>query len=305
MIAALFFYLFASVAIASAVMVISSRNPVHSVLFLILCFFNAAGLFILLGAEFLAMILVVVYVGAVAVLFLFVVMMLDVDFVQLRQGMLNYLPVGGTIGLIVLVELALVVGTWAISSDALTAAGSPSPGNVTNTEALGQILYTKYVYFFEAAGLVLLVAMIGAIVLTLRHKQGVKRQDISVQVARDPATAMEVVKVKAGAGDLIMTIGLSHYLTVAAILFTIGIFGIFLNRKNVIVIMMSIELMLLAVNINLVAFSAALHDLVGQVFALLVLTVAAGEAAIGLAILVTYFRNRGSIAVEDINLMKG
>ncbi len=200
MVAALFFYLFASVAIASAVMVISSRNPVHSVLFLILCFFNAAGLFILLGAEFLAMILVVVYVGAVAVLFLFVVMMLDVDFVQLRQGMLNYLPVGGTIGLIVLVELALVVGTWAISSDALTAAGAPSRGNVTNTEALGQILYTKYVYFFEAAGLVLLVAMIGAIVLTLRHKQGVKRQDISVQVARNPATAMEVVKVKPGQG---------------------------------------------------------------------------------------------------------
>ena len=200
MVAALFFYLFASVAIASAVMVISSRNPVHSVLFLILCFFNAAGLFILLGAEFLAMILVVVYVGAVAVLFLFVVMMLDVDFVQLRQGMLNYLPVGGTIGLIVLVELALVVGTWAISSDALTAAAAPSPGNFTNTEALGQILYTKYVYFFEAAGLVLLVAMIGAIVLTLRHKQGIKRQDISVQVARGPATAIEIVKVKPGQG---------------------------------------------------------------------------------------------------------
>ncbi|HQX84744.1 MAG TPA: NADH-quinone oxidoreductase subunit J [Aestuariivirga sp.] len=200
MVAALFFYLFASVAIAAAVMVISSRNPVHSVLFLILCFFNAAGLFILLGAEFLAMILVVVYVGAVAVLFLFVVMMLDVDFVQLRQGMLNYLPVGGTIGLIVLVELALVVGTWAISSDALTAAAAPSSGDVTNTEALGQILYTKYVYFFQAAGLVLLVAMIGAIVLTLRHKQGVKRQDVSVQVARNPATAMEVVKVKPGQG---------------------------------------------------------------------------------------------------------
>ena len=200
MVATLFFYLFACVAVASAVMVISSRNPVHSVLFLILCFFNAAGLFILLGAEFLAMILVVVYVGAVAVLFLFVVMMLDVDFVQLRQGMLNYLPIGGTIGLIVLVELALVLGTWTISSGALTAAGAPSAGGVTNTEALGQILYTKYVYFFEAAGLVLLVAMVGAIVLTLRHKQGVKRQDVSAQVARTPATAMEVVKVKPGQG---------------------------------------------------------------------------------------------------------
>jgi NADH-quinone oxidoreductase subunit J len=200
MIAALFFYLFASVAIASAVMVISSRNPVHSVLFLILCFFNAAGLFILLGAEFLAMILVVVYVGAVAVLFLFVVMMLDVDFVQLRQGMLNYLPVGGTIGLIVLVELLLVGGSWVISSDSLTAVAAPIAGGVTNTEALGQILYTKYVYYFEAAGLVLLVAMIGAIVLTLRHKVGIKRQDISVQVARGPATAIEIRKVKPGQG---------------------------------------------------------------------------------------------------------
>lgn len=202
MVAALFFYLFASVAIASAVMVISSRNPVHSVLFLILCFFNAAGLFILLGAEFLAMILVVVYVGAVAVLFLFVVMMLDVDFVQLRQGMLNYLPVGGTIGLIVLVELALVVGTWAISSDALTAAAAPSSGDVTNTEALGQILYTKYVYFFQAAGLVLLVAMIGAIVLTLRRRENVKRQSVAAQVARGPATGVEVVKVPSGGFDI-------------------------------------------------------------------------------------------------------
>ena len=200
MIAALFFYLFASVAVASAVMVISSRNPVHSVLFLILCFFNAAGLFILLGAEFLAMILVVVYVGAVAVLFLFVVMMLDVDFVQLRQGMLNYLPVGGTIGLIVLVELLLVGGSWVVSPDSLTAVAAPIAGGVTNTEALGQILYTKYVYYFEVAGLVLLVAMIGAIVLTLRHKVGIKRQDISVQVARGPATAIEIRKVKPGQG---------------------------------------------------------------------------------------------------------
>ena len=174
MVAALFFYLFSAVAIASAVMVISSRNPVHSVLFLILAFFNAAGLFILLGAEFLAMILVVVYVGAVAVLFLFVVMMLDVDFVELRQGMLNYLPVGATIGLILLVELVLVVGTWTISPELLKTVTAPLPavGDVTNTEALGRILYTNIMYYFQAAGLILLVAMIGAIVLTLRHKPG-------------------------------------------------------------------------------------------------------------------------------------
>jgi NADH-quinone oxidoreductase subunit J len=199
MVAALFFYLFSALAVASAVMVISSRNPVHSVLFLILCFFNAAGLFILLGAEFLAMILVVVYVGAVAVLFLFVVMMLDVDFVELRQGMLNYLPVGGSIGLIVLVELALVVGSWSIDPASVKTVAQ-IPSDVTNTEALGRILYTDFIYYFQAAGLVLLVAMVGAIVLTLRHKENVKRQVIADQVARNPATAIEVVKVKPGQG---------------------------------------------------------------------------------------------------------
>jgi NADH-quinone oxidoreductase subunit J len=200
MIPALFFYLFSAVAVASAVMVISARNPVHSVLFLILCFFNAAGLFILMGAEFLAMILVVVYVGAVAVLFLFVVMMLDVDFVELRQGMLNYLPVGATIGLIVLVELALVLGSWAIDPGTVSTRAAPTPTDITNTEALGRILYTDFIYYFQAAGLVLLVAMVGAIVLTLRHKPGVKRQNIADQVARNPATAIEIIKVKPGQG---------------------------------------------------------------------------------------------------------
>ena len=197
-----FFYLFSLLAIASAVMVITARNPVHSVLFLILTFFNAAGLFILLGAEFLAMILVVVYVGAVAVLFLFVVMMLDVDFAKLREGMASYLPVGGVIGLVVLAELAMVLGTWAISPEALKASNAPAPdaATTTNTEALGNILYTKYVFFFETAGLILLVAMIGAIVLTLRHKPGVKRQVIAEQVARTPATAIEIKKVEPGQG---------------------------------------------------------------------------------------------------------
>lgn len=197
---AFFFYLFSAVTVASAVMVITSRNPVHSVLFLILCFFNAAGLFILLGAEFLAMILIVVYVGAVAVLFLFVVMMLDIDFSELRQGMLNYLPVGGTIGLILLAELAFVLGTWAIVPTAAKAIAAPVQANITNTKALGEILYTKYAFFFEAAGLILLVSMIGAIVLTLRHKEGVKRQDVSRQVARSPATAVEIRQVKPGQG---------------------------------------------------------------------------------------------------------
>lgn len=201
-VATLFFYLFSAVMLASAVMVISSRNPVHSVLFLILAFFNAAGLFILLGAEFLAMILVVVYVGAVAVLFLFVVMMLDIDFAELRQGMLNYLPVGATIGLILMVELVLVVAGWSIAPDLLKTVTSPAPpiADMTNTEALGRILYTKYIYYFQAAGLILLVSMIGAIVLTLRHKPNVKRQNISDQVARGPATAIEIRDVKPGQG---------------------------------------------------------------------------------------------------------
>jgi NADH-quinone oxidoreductase subunit J len=197
---ALFFYLFAGVCVASAVMVIASRNPVHSVLFLILAFVNASGLFILLGAEFLAMILVVVYVGAVAVLFLFVIMMLDVDFAELRQGFLNYLPFGMLIGAIFLAELLLVAGGWVINPNVTTSLGSPIPANISNTEALGLVLYTKYIHYFQLAGMVLLVAMIGAIVLTLRHKPNVRRQDISAQNARTKATAMEVVKVGVGQG---------------------------------------------------------------------------------------------------------
>jgi NADH-quinone oxidoreductase subunit J len=202
MAAAFFFYLFSGIAIASAVMVIAARNPVHSVLFLILAFFNGAGLFLLLGAEFLAMILVVVYVGAVAVLFLFVVMMLDVDFVELRQGMLNYLPVGATIGLILLGELGLVVGTWTLSPGLLKAVTAPLPasGTVSNTEAIGLLLYTRYLFYFQSAGLILLVAMVGAIVLTLRHKAGVKRQSVPSQVARDPASAIEIRHVTPGQG---------------------------------------------------------------------------------------------------------
>jgi NADH-quinone oxidoreductase subunit J len=200
--AGLFFYLFAAIAIASAFMVIASRNPVHSVLFLILTFVNAAGLFVLIGAEFLAMVLVVVYVGAVAVLFLFVVMMLDVDFAELGQGFLQYLPVGVIVGLVFLVELLLVVGSWVIGPGVSNAIRAPIPSaaQVTNTQALGRVLYTNYVHYFELAGVILLVAMIGAIVLTLRHKANVKRQDISVQNARSKKSAMEVRKVSSGQG---------------------------------------------------------------------------------------------------------
>ncbi len=197
---ALFFYLFAAVLIGSGVMVIASRNPVHSVLFLILAFVNASGLFVLLGAEFLAMILIVVYVGAVAVLFLFVIMMLDVDFSELREGFLEYLPFGLLIGGIFLAELIAVALGWAISPNIASAVGSPIPANISNTEAIGLVLYTKYIHYFQLAGMVLLVAMIGAIVLTLRHKVNVKRQNIAEQNARKKATAMDVRKVASGQG---------------------------------------------------------------------------------------------------------
>jgi NADH-quinone oxidoreductase subunit J len=197
---AICFYLFAIVAVASGVMVITARNPVHSVLFLILAFFNAAGLFVLLGAEFLAMILVVVYVGAVAVLFLFVIMMLDVDFLELREGFIEYLPVGLVIGGIFLFELLLTVGFWVINPGVAKTITAAIPTNVSNTEALGLVLYTKYIHYFQLSGMVLLVAMIGAIVLTLRHKVNVKRQDINVQNARKPEIAMAVRKVAVGQG---------------------------------------------------------------------------------------------------------
>jgi NADH-quinone oxidoreductase subunit J len=197
---ALFFYLFAGVCVASAVMVIVSRNPVHSVLYLILAFVNASGLFVLMGAEFLAMILIVVYVGAVAVLFLFVVMMLDVDFSELKQGALQYLPIGMLIGGIFLAELLLVVGAWAIGPGIPQAITSPIPTTVPNTEAIGLVLYTRYVYFFQAAGMFLLVAMIGAILLTLHHRERVRRQNVGAQVARTPAASIEIVKVRSGQG---------------------------------------------------------------------------------------------------------
>ena len=193
---AIAFYLFAAVAVASGVMVISARNPVHSVLFLILAFFNAAGLFVLMGAEFIAMILVIVYVGAVAVLFLFVVMMLDINFVELRQGFLQYLPTGALIGLVLLAELILVLGSGL--PDAVDPAASTA--GTTNTRAIGNVLYTDHVYLFQAAGVILLVAMIGAIVLTLRSREGVKRQRIARQVSRTREEAVEVRRVEPGSG---------------------------------------------------------------------------------------------------------
>ncbi|WP_334163866.1 NADH-quinone oxidoreductase subunit J [Phenylobacterium sp.] len=202
---AIAFYLLAAVTVLAGFSVVSARNPVHSVLWLILAFFSAAGLFVLLGAEFLAMLLIVVYVGAVAVLFLFVVMMLDVDFVALRQGFARYLPLGLLIAGILAIEMVMVSTTVATRGAAAAnavpnAAGRDVAADVTNAEAIGRVLYTDYVYFFQAAGLVLLVAMIGAIVLTLRHKPGVRRQLVADQVARTPKAGMRIVNLKPGEG---------------------------------------------------------------------------------------------------------
>jgi NADH-quinone oxidoreductase subunit J len=197
---AIAFYVFSAILIACSAMVVLSRNPVHSVFFLILAFFNAAALFVLLGAEFLAMILVIVYVGAVAVLFLFVVMMLDVDFTELKKGTLKYLPLGIAVGLALFAELIFVGTVWVKEAPSAPAVASATPAHITNTAALGMILYTQYVYYFQTAGLVLLVAMIGAIVLTHRKRPGVRRQSISQQNARTAAMSVEMVDVQPGQG---------------------------------------------------------------------------------------------------------
>ena len=195
-----FFYLFSTITVASALMVIAARNPVHSVLFLILAFVNSAGLFMLAGAEFLALILIVVYVGAVAVLFLFVTMMLDVDFASLRQGMLQYAPVGVVVGVILLLELLLVGGSFVLPTGVSASGAVPMDAAIDNTRQIGQLLYTRYVFLFQGAAAILLVAMIGAIVLTLRHKQNVKRQDVFKQTGRKRSEGVELVKVKSGQG---------------------------------------------------------------------------------------------------------
>ena len=199
---AIAFYVFAFVAISAAVLVVTARNPVHSVLFLVLTFFNAAGLFVLTGAEFLAMILVIVYVGAVAVLFLFVVMMLDINFVELREGFQRYLPIGGVIAAILLGEIIFVGGIWAISPEVKGALAEkiPDGSKVTNTEMLGRLIYTKYIYLFQLAGMVLFVAMVGAIVLTLRQRPGVRKQKIATQVYRRRDESVELKKVQPGEG---------------------------------------------------------------------------------------------------------
>ena len=271
----IFFYTFSIIAIISAIMVTVSKNTVHSVFFLILDFISISCLFIMIGAEFLGMIMLIVYVGAVAVLFLFVVMMLNVA-QQKNQWFASkessgHIPVGLIISTIIFFELIIVIGGWKYKPDLFDINNTTNNFNMSNTHSLGQVLYTDYIHVFQLSGMILLVAMIGAIVLTFRKREGVKTQSYLKQISRERSEGI----------------------------------GIFLNRKNIIVILMSIELILLAVNINLVAFSIFLGDLTGQVFTLFILTVAAAEAAIGLAIIVVYYRNSGTIRVEEIDQLKG
>jgi NADH-quinone oxidoreductase subunit K len=303
---AVFFWIFSAVLVASALAVISARNPVHSVLFLILAFVNAAGLFLLMGAEFLGMILVVVYVGAVAVLFLFVVMLLDVDFAELKQGFVRYLPIGAA-DRVVRRRRARLCRAWL--EGVARAGGGRRAGRraVEHRGARPRALHP------------LLLLLPGGGNDPADRDGRRDRADAAPQAGGQASEHRRAGRPRPGVGGgaaqgrlarrivkgSSMVIGLTHYLTLAAILFTIGVAGIILNHKNIIVILMSVELILLAVNINLVAFSTHSGDLTGQVFALLVLTVAAAEAAIGLAVLVAYYRNRGSIAVDDINALKG
>jgi NADH-quinone oxidoreductase subunit J len=256
----------------------------------VLCFFNSAVLWLLIHAEFLAIVLVLVYVGAVMVLFLFVVMMLDINIEQLREGFARNAPLGGLIALIMVVELAYVLWVRRLGIELPGPVAEAAQG-ASNTAEIGAVLYTEYVYPFQLAAAVLLIAIVAAITLTLRRRPGLKVQDVSAQVAVDAADRVRLVSM--------------HYLLLAGILFAIAVAGIFINRKNVILLLMCIELMLLAVNFNFVAFSRFLGDLDGQVFVFFILTVAAAEAAIGLAILVVLFRQRRSINVEELDAMKG
>ena len=325
-----FFWVFSIVLIVSALAVILARNPVHSVLFLILSFVCAAGLFLLMGAEFLAMILIVVYVGAVAVLFLFVVMMLDVDFAELRQGFLQYLPIGGIIAFFVAVELGYRRRTRldAFAGNRRAASRRPRRHGIQHRGARPCALYAVFLLlpgggpdpvdrddrrdradFTPQSGRQAAEHRRSGRAHAGRRGRASKKALPGGRVTWDlfePSAGLTPQRTSArGFGRKPMTPSLTHFLVVAAILFTIGVSGIILNRKNIIIVLMSVELILLSVNINLVAFSTTFDDLTGQVFALFVLTVAAAEAAIGLAILVAYYRNRGSIAVEDINALKG
>jgi NADH-quinone oxidoreductase subunit J len=295
------FYLFSAVLLFAALRVITSRNPVHAALYLVLAFFQASGIWMLLKAEFLSITLVLVYVGAVMVLFLFVVMMIDINLDALKKDFWKHFPLAAFIGAVLALEVASVLmGGFRSSQIAVDSAVSGAP--VSNTRDLGVLLYTEYLYPLEIAAVILLVAIVSAIALTMRERKDTKAQDPGEQVKVKAADRLGTACCR---GTQIMNITLGHYLTLGAVLFSLSVIGIFLNRKNLIVLLMAIELMLLAVNTNFVAFSHYLGDMHGQVFVFFILTVAAAESAIGLAILVLLFRNRSSVNVDELNSLKG
>jgi len=299
----LIFYVFSIVMVLAAGAVITVRNPVYAALFLVLTFFTAAAIWMLLEAEFLAIVLVVVYVGAVMVLFLFVVMMLDINVDMMKEGFIRYLPVALVVAVAMAAELLMVI--WSKGRFGVDAFPVPPPNPVgySNTRALGELLYTEYLLPFEVAGVILLVAIIAAIALTLRKRTGIKTQDPAKQVRTRRDESVRLVKMKSEKPQGMLT--LAHFLTLGAILFSLSVAGIFINRKNVIILLMCLELMLLAVNMNFVAFSRFVGNLDGQVFVFFILTVAAAEAAIGLAIVVVLFRNRRTINVAELDDLKG
>jgi NADH-quinone oxidoreductase subunit J len=305
----------------AAFRVITARNPVHAALYLVLAFFQAAMIWMLLKAEFLAITLVLVYVGAVMVLFLFVVMMLDINIDSMRQNFWRTFRWRRLIGALIALEMAAVLmGGFRVSeapkAPAAVVQARQAVEQYSNTKELGKLLYTQYLYPLEIAAVILLVAMIAAIALTLRERKDSKHIDPSQQVRVRRATVLKWSSLRHDAprrrtcgrarrGGQGMTLTLGHFLSLGAILFALSVIGIFLNRKNLIVLLMAIELMLLAVNMNFVAFSHYLGDMHGQVFVFFILTVAAAESAIGLAILVLLFRNKSSINVDELNTLKG
>ena len=314
-----FFYLFSAVLLFAAFRVITARNPVYAALYLVLAFFQAAAVWLLLRAEFLAITLVLVYVGAVMVLFLFVVMMLDINVDALRAGFWKHFPLAASVGALIALEMAAVLMAGFRLGEEPRAVPAVVQGGAqySNTKELGTLLYTQYLYPLEIAAVILLVAIVAAIALTLRKRKDSKAVDpahqVRVRAQRSPAGREDGAdhgRPRAGAGarrrgEQGMTLTLGHFLSLGAMLFALSVIGIFLNRRNLIVLLMAIELMLLAVNMNFVAFSYYLGDMHGQVFVFFILTVAAAESAIGLAILVLLFRNKSNINVDELNTLKG
>ena len=310
MLVEILFWVFAAILAVSALAMIMVRNPVHAALLLVLCFFTSAAIWLLIEAEFLAVVLILVYVGAVMVLFLFVVMMLDINIEEVRARVTRYALLGGIVAGVVVFEIVSVVWTRRLGVDVTTGA-APLAADYSNTAELGKVLYTEYVYPFELAAVLLLIAIVAAISLTMRKRAGPQaagrgraggRAPRGSRAHREDGRGEPESRRAVREGAMIQ---LNWLLVLSGVLFAISVAGMFINRKNLILLLMCVELLLLAVNFNFVAFSRYLGDINGQIFVFFVLTVAAAESAIGLAILVVLFRERRSINVEDLSTLKG